>query len=76
MQLAVSNPGDSWSAPRVSFRSKCYKPRREDALLDLVLTSANELITGVNTGGSLGCSEHALAGFVISRNMGVAKSGP
>lgn len=54
-----------------------HRPVREDVLVDLVLTSANEqgfMVTGVNIGSGLGCSEHALAGFVISRNMGVAKS--
>ena len=43
-------------------------------LLDLVLTSAEELIKEVKIGGSLSCSDYALVEFVISRYMGLAKS--
>lgn len=48
------------------------KPTR--TLLDLVLTNTDELIKEVKTGGSLGCSDHALVEFVILRNMSLAKS--
>lgn len=33
-----------------------------------------ELIKDVKTGGSLGCCNHTLVQFVISKNMGLAKS--
>ena len=44
-------------------------------LLDLLLTNAEEIIKGVKVGGCLGCSDHALVEFVISRDVGLAKSG-
>jgi len=49
-----------------------------EALLDLVLTSGEESITEVKTGGSLGCSDHAVVKFMIWRNEGLGKieSGP
>lgn len=34
----------------------------------------HQIIREVKTGGSLGCSNHALVKFVISRNMSLAKS--
>ena len=40
-------------------------PTRGEALLDLVLTNAEESIREVKIGGSLGCSDHALVEFVI-----------
>lgn len=36
------------------------KPTREAELLDLMLTSADELIREIKTGVSLGCRDHAL----------------
>lgn len=36
-----------------------YKPIRGEALLDLVLSSAEERVRGVKTGGSLGSNDHA-----------------
>ena len=39
-----------------------------------MLTSAEESIRESNVGGSLGCSDHALVGFVILKNAGLAKS--
>ena len=51
------------------------RPTRGEVLLDLLLTSVEEISKGVNTGGSLGCSDHALVEFVISRDVGLAKSG-
>ena len=47
---------------------------RGEALLDLVLTNAEESIREVKIGGSLGCSDHALVEFVILKNAGLAKS--
>ena len=44
-------------------------------MLDLLLTSAEEIIKGVKAGGSLGCSDHALVKFMISRNADLTKSG-
>ena len=42
-------------------------------MLDLLLTSAEEIIKGIKIGGSLGCS--ALVEFVILRNVDLTKSG-
>ena len=50
------------------------EPTRGEALLDLVLTNAEESIKGVKIGGSLGCSDHALVEFVILKNAGLGKS--
>ena len=50
-------------------------PTRGEVLLDLLLTDAEEIIKGINVGGSLGCSDRALVEFVISRNVGLAESG-
>ena len=49
-------------------------PTRGEALLDLVLTNAEESIRHAKIGDSLGCSDHALVEFVISKNVGLAKS--
>lgn len=51
------------------------RPTRGEALLDLLLTNAEEIIKDVNVEGSLGCSNHALVEFVISRDVGLAKGG-
>jgi len=51
------------------------RPTRGEALLDLLLTNAEEIIKDVNVGGIPGCSDHALVEFVISRDVGLAKSG-
>ena len=51
------------------------RPTRGEALLDLLLTNAEEIIKGVKVGGSLGCSDHAQVKFVISSHVGLAKSG-
>ena len=51
------------------------RPTSGEALLDLPLTNAEEIIKGVNVGGSRGCSNHGLVEFVISRDVGLAKSG-
>jgi len=44
-------------------------------LLDVLLAIVEDIIKGIKVGGSLGCSDHALVEFVISRNVGLAKSG-
>ena len=49
-------------------------PTRREALLDLVLTGAEESIREVKIGGSLDCTDHALVEFVILKNAGLAKS--
>jgi len=48
---------------------------RGEVLLDLVLTNAEEIIKDIKIRGSLGCghSDHTVVGFMISRNMGLAK---
>ena len=51
------------------------RPTRGEALLDLLLTNAEEIIKDVNVGGNLGCSDHALVELVILRDMGLAKGG-
>jgi len=38
-----------------------------------MLTNARELISDVKTGGSLGCSDHALVQFTVLRDMGKAR---
>lgn len=45
------------------------KPTRDEALLDLVCSNAEEI------GGSLGCSNPTLVELVVLRNRGLAKSG-
>ncbi|KAK4827189.1 hypothetical protein QYF61_015151 [Mycteria americana] len=46
---------------------------RGDAILDLMVTNASELISDVKIGGSLGCSDHALVEFTVLRDMGQGK---
>ena len=46
------------------------RPTRGEALLDLVLTDAEQTIKEVNTEAVLGCSNHDLVEFMILRNMG------
>ena len=49
-------------------------PTRGDAILDLLVTSASELISDIKIGGSLGCGDHALVEFTVLRDMGQVKS--
>ena len=49
-------------------------PTQGEALLDLVLTNAEDSTREVKIGGSLGCSDQALVEFVIVKNAGLAKS--
>ena len=48
---------------------------RGEALLDLVLTNAEESVKEVKIEGSLGCSDHDMVEFVILKNVGLTKSG-
>ena len=41
----------------------------------LVINNVEKIIIEIKTGGSLGCSSHALVKFVISRSVGMANSG-
>ncbi|KAK4806230.1 hypothetical protein QYF61_013374 [Mycteria americana] len=45
-------------------------PTRGEALLDLLLANAEQLNGEVKTGGSLGCSDHALVEFSVFRGTG------
>jgi len=47
---------------------------RGNAILDLMLTNASDLIGDIKTGDSLGCSDHALVGFRVLRDMEKARS--
>ena len=49
-------------------------PTRGDAILDLLLTSANELIGNIRIGGCLGCSDHGMVEFILQREMRRAKN--
>ena len=44
-------------------------PISSDAILDLILTNANELIGNIRIGGSLDCNEHAILEFMLWRDM-------
>ena len=50
-----------------------YSPTRGDVLLDLLVINASELMGDIKIGGSLGCSDHALGGVCLLRDMGQAK---
>ncbi|KAK4827894.1 hypothetical protein QYF61_022317 [Mycteria americana] len=49
-------------------------PTRGDVILDLMVTNTSQLIGDIKTGGSLGCSDHALVEFAVLRDMGQAES--
>jgi len=49
-------------------------PTRGDAILDLLLTDANELIGDIRIGGCLGCNDDTMIEFMVWRNMRQAKS--
>ena len=42
---------------------------RADALLDLLLTNAEELLAEVKVGSNLGCNDHVLVEFSVLRGM-------
>jgi len=47
---------------------------RGEALVNMVLISADEIIKEMKIKGSMGCSGHAVVEFMISRNVGLVKS--
>jgi len=47
---------------------------RGDAILDLMVTSASELISDTKAGDSLVCSDHALMEFTVLRDVGKVRS--
>jgi len=49
-------------------------PSRDDVIQDLLDINASERFDDVKTGGSLGCSDHALVEFTVLREKGQAKS--
>jgi len=49
-------------------------PTQGNAILDLMVTNASELISDVKMGASLGCSDHALVEFTVLRHMGKART--
>ena len=51
------------------------RPARGEMWLDVVLPSAEEIIKGIKSEDSIGCSSRARVEVGISRNMGLAKSG-
>ncbi|PKU36949.1 tbc1 domain family member 4-like [Limosa lapponica baueri] len=44
-------------------------PTRRDAILDLWVTNASELIDDIKIGGRLGCSDQALVEFAVPRDV-------
>ena len=51
------------------------RPTRSQALPDQVLIAMEEIIKDIKIGSRLGCSDHVLAEFTISRNTCLAKNG-
>jgi len=49
-------------------------PTKGDAILDLLVTKASELIADVKNGGRLNCSDHSLVKFIVLTSMGQVKS--
>ncbi|XP_065512984.1 long-chain fatty acid transport protein 6-like [Caloenas nicobarica] len=47
---------------------------REDAILNLMVTNATELISDIRIGGSLGCSDHMLVEFPVLRDVEQVKN--
>lgn len=64
---------ESWSPLRITAQV-LDRPTRDEALPDLVLINAEEIIIVVKIRGSLGCSDCDLVKFGILRNKGLAKS--
>ena len=78
-----NHPATCWKSNRVScrqsrrfleclddnfLRQEIDSPARGDAILDLTVTNASEIIGDVKTGGSLVCSDHALVEFTVLRD--------
>ncbi|GAB0205988.1 mitochondrial enolase superfamily member 1 [Grus japonensis] len=83
-----SHPDICWKSSMVSCRQsrrllECigdnflnqviHSPTRGDAILEPMITNTSDLIGDVKTGGSLGCSDHALVEFTVLRDMGQDK---
>jgi len=49
-------------------------PTKGNVILDLLLTSANELIVDIRIGDCPGCSDHAMVEVMLQRDMGQVKS--
>ena len=66
---AIGNPGDSWIHSldtEDNFLSQVIDSHaRGDAILDLLVTNASELIGDIKTGGSLGFSDHTLVELAV-----------
>ncbi|PKU47845.1 rna-directed dna polymerase from mobile element jockey-like [Limosa lapponica baueri] len=56
------------------LRQEINSPTRGDALLDLLVTNASEIIRDVKVEGSLGCSDHALVQFTVLINLKPTRS--
>jgi len=62
------------TSPQSTYWTKLIYLTRGEALLDPVLTNAEESIRQAKIGGSLGHSDHALVEFMILKNADLAKS--
>jgi len=84
-----NHPAIYWKSSAVNCRQcrrflECIKdnflsqvidiPTQVDAILDLMVTNASDLISDIKTGDSLGCSDHALVEFTVLRDMGKVTS--
>lgn len=49
------------------------RPARWEAFLGLLLIDADKIMERVKNGDSLGCSDHVLTQFALSRNMDLTK---
>lgn len=52
-----------------NLRQEIDIPARWNALLELMVVDTSELIGDIKTGGSLGCSDHALVELAVPRKM-------
>jgi len=84
-----NHPSTCWKSSRASSRQSrrllehtednsssqvTDSPTRGDVILDLMVTNAREFIGDIKTGGSLGCSDHALVEFTVQRDKDQVKS--
>lgn len=67
---AACNPGDSWNALRITFRVNIDGPTRRNGILDLLLSSASEMVDDIRTGNCLGSSDHAMLEFTFLKDIG------
>ncbi|XP_014813222.1 PREDICTED: uncharacterized protein LOC106897227 [Calidris pugnax] len=56
------------------LRQEINSPTRGNALLDLLITNASEIIRDIKIEGSLGCSDHALVQFTVLRSLKLTRS--